>query len=66
MTTRARIAFASIDAPRVYRNSATVIFLFGAAIHSLRLLVGPERLSGNHFTPPVDGAFETASRKGDR
>jgi hypothetical protein len=57
MTTRAGTAFASIDAPRVYRATATVIFLFGAAIHTLRLLVGPERLSGNYCTPPVDGAF---------
>ncbi len=57
MTTTVGTGFASIDAPSVYRVTATTIFLIGAAIHSLRLVIGPERLSGEYLTPPVDGAF---------
>ena len=44
-------------APRVYRVTAVFIFLFGVAIHSLRLLVGSNELSEKYFIPPVDGAF---------
>jgi uncharacterized membrane protein len=57
MTTPTRTGLASIDAPKVYRATATVIFLIGVALHSLRLMIGPERLSDKYFTPPVDGAF---------
>ncbi len=57
MTTPTRPGLAFIDAPKVYRATATVIFLIGAAIHSLRLMIGPERLSDKYLTPPVDGAF---------
>jgi hypothetical protein len=43
--------------PKFYRATATVIFLIGAGIHSLRLMIGAERLSEKYFTPPIDGAF---------
>jgi hypothetical protein len=57
MTPPTRTGLASIDAPKVYRATAIIIFLIGAGIHSLRLMIGPERLSDEYFTPPVDGAF---------
>jgi uncharacterized membrane protein len=48
---------ARFSAPAVFRVTATVIFLLGAAIHSLRLLIGTERLSSDYLTPLVDGAW---------
>lgn len=57
MTTAVVANTHSIDAPRIFRFTAIVIFLAGAALHSLRLIIGAERLSADYFTPPVDGAF---------
>jgi len=57
MTTAADTPSTRISAPQVFRATAFVIFLTGAVLHAARLLIGPERLSAQYFTPPVDGAF---------
>jgi len=44
-------------AGEVFQWTACAIFLCGAALHLLRLLIGTERLSADFLTPLVDGAF---------
>src|SRR5262245_12301064 len=46
-----------IDAPQLFRATAVPIFLAGAALHTVRLLVGIEQLTAHYLTPPIDGAF---------
>jgi len=57
MTTTVETPSIQIGAPQLFRATAAVIFLTGAVLHSARLVVGPERLSTEYLTPPVDGAF---------
>jgi hypothetical protein len=57
MTNPFRAAFTHVSAPKVYRVTAIAIFLAGVVIHSLRLVLGAERLSAELYTPPIDGAF---------
>jgi uncharacterized membrane protein len=41
----------------LFRATAVLIFLTGAILHSVRLLIGVERLTSHYLTPPVDGFF---------
>jgi hypothetical protein len=46
-----------INVARLFQATAVLIFLTGATLHSVRLLIGVERLMSDYLTPPLDGAF---------
>ena len=45
------------DAPAVFKAMAIATFAFGAAIHTLRLIIGIEAIVAHVLTPAVDVAF---------
>ena len=47
----------SATAPAVFKVMAVALFSFGAAIHTLRLIIGWENIVAHVLTPPVDVAF---------
>ncbi len=44
-------------APRLFKAAANVTFALGAAVHAVRIVIGPEPFVREVFTPPVDIAF---------
>ena len=49
----------AVRAPAVFKAMAIATFAFGAAIHTLRLIIGIEAIVGHVLTPAVDIAFGT-------
>ncbi|TCV97632.1 hypothetical protein EC912_101649 [Luteibacter rhizovicinus] len=44
-------------APGVYKITAIAIFLMGATLHPLNVVIGPDRFLAEVFSPGVDGIF---------
>ena len=57
MNSQVRGTLRAAGAPAVFKAMAIATFAFGAAIHTLRLIIGIEAIVAHALTPAVDVAF---------
>jgi hypothetical protein len=57
MNSQVRGTLRAAGAPAVFKAMAIATFAFGAAIHTLRLIIGIEAIVAHVLTPAIDVAF---------